>query len=179
MAQDNKGKFKFNTGLLYALDFDEKSKETIRNFAQDFQIPSVPPDDIMNIPVAVVTEINEEKDPSEVLEFFSGPVKIRNFNVVMENIEGKNVLLVEYDSPVLEKIFDSIQKSYSKLDQEEKEFDFILSSDAPSDIDLDHLSFKFNQYMQFLVGSEDISGFYSLEMIDRMMIGVQEESGDK
>lgn len=172
--REEEQEIQFPVALLYAMDIDARHKQTIYNFAEDMGIENVPQMKYMNIALAVISDIDEENDPEEILEVFKGPVMISNFRIVTADMEGSTALLVEYESPVLEKYFDIVSKAYTELDHDSPEYDFVLSYDYEGDHDLDSLSFKFNQYLPFISGSTDISGYYEEDVLNAMMVGVGE-----
>lgn len=174
MPNKNLADLKFPTALLYALEINDNDKDTIKNFCEDFDIKCVEPR-LLVLPIAVITELNDH-EPREVQNFMTGPAIAYNFGLFIEEIEGRSCLMVEYESTAIDLMYDRIEETYETIDHEDMESSFILSCDIDSvDLDLEQLSFEFNRYMPSLSVNNDVSGFYSEDELNAVLLGTFED----
>lgn len=152
---------------------DADSKATILNFADDYGIENVPEERFLVAPLAVVTKVGEN-EPSQPPQVFTGPVRISNFSIFTEEVEGKTLLLVEYDSPAFERYYDYIAGMYKDVDHD-PDLTFVLSYDYDGDHDLDNLSYNFNRYLPIITLTEDITGYYDDYELEGILFGNTEE----
>lgn len=108
------------------------------------------------------------------MKIFKGPISISGFQLTIDKIDGKKCLVVDFDSYILETMFESLRKTYSQIDHEEVELDFVLSYDYHGNHDVDELTYKFNQYLPTITAASDISGFYGEDDVNAMMFGFKE-----
>lgn len=173
LNKNDDNKLPFPVTLIYGMDIEEKDKSTMKNFCEDFMIENVVDDKYMALPIAVIEKV-EENDPEGVQRIFHGPVRISNFRLSVEVLEGERSLIVNYESPMMGKYFDMISDMYTQIDHD-PEFNFILSYNYEGDHDVDNLSYHFNRYLPIITASGDISGMYDDIETNAMMLGVMDE----
>lgn len=155
---------------------ESSNKETIENFAADFDITGVPESKYMVAPIAVIGELYKS-DPVDLIRIFNGPVRVSNFSLFVDDSSGTNMLMAEYESPAMEKYFDLLKDTYTEIDHD-PDFTIVISYDYEGDFDLDNLSFHFNRYLPMITLTEDISGYYDETETDAILFGYRESPED-
>lgn len=154
-------------GILFGAEIDSSYKETLKNFCEDFEIENIIEEKYMAIPIATSEVMQELK------AVLPGPIIASEFMLYTLEEDGRKSLLVGFESPMIEKIFYEIQKSY-ELDEEEPDMSFVLSFDYTgddSDEAMNELSYQFNQYFPMIEASQEITGYYTEEELDRFVFG--------
>lgn len=162
----------FPVAIVYGMDIEPKDKQTLRNFCEDFLIENVPQDKYLSLPVAVVTEVKED-DPVGVQTIFAGPVRISNFMIREEHGDNGRMLVVEYESAIMERYYHMIADMYSEVDHD-PELTFVLCYHYEGDHDLENLSYHLNRYLPIITASGDISGLYDDTETNAIMLGIDE-----
>jgi hypothetical protein len=162
MAQDQ-----LPLGIIFGAEIDSAYKETMANFCQDFEIETIIEKQYMALVIAT-SEFAQELKP-----VLPGPIVISNFMMYTLEEEGRKSLLVGYESNMVNKIFDEITKWF-EVDEEEADKTFVLCYDyngKDDDTTMNELSYQFNQYFPMIEASQEITGYYSEEEIDRFVFG--------
>ena len=144
----------------------------IQNFVRDFDIPNIPDQVNMLIPVFISQDYKaiDEFNASPDVTYFADQFELE----VMEGSFGNTMLVAFGYSPTIKSLIDEIGKKYD-YEIEDSPVYFIVSSDIEdSDVeDLDYLEMKFNEYVGF-VGSNDLVKKYAPDnQIAQMMDGLE------
>lgn len=162
----------FPVALVYGMDIETKDKKTIKNFCEDFNIEMTVDDKYLSLPIAVIEKVAED-EPEGVQKIFNGPVRASNFRITKVDEEGVVLLMVEYDSNMMEKYFSTIADIYREIDHD-PELTFVIAHHYEGDHDLDNLSYHFNRYLPLITASGDISGLYDDTETNAIMLGFRE-----
>lgn len=163
----------FPVALVYGMDIEPKDKQTIKNFCEDFNIFETVDDKYLSLPIAVIEKVLES-EPEGVQKIFNGPVRASNFRLYVEDGDGVQLLMVEYESDIMQKYYEMIADMYQEIDHD-PEFTFVIAHHYESgEHDMDNLSYHFNRYLPIVTASGDISGLYDDNETNAIMLGYEE-----
>lgn len=138
-------------GTLVALVVDHESQDRIANFSEDFNIPTNPEYDNMFVPLFV-------SDKYEIMEVEGGSTYYMDQFTLMEveGSGGERMLVALGTSPPVEKIVEKLAEESESL-LEDEVLSFVVCSDIGDiEIDIEHLTLKFNEYLDGKVSLTEI-----------------------
>lgn len=162
----------FPVALIYGMDIEPKDKQTIKNFCDDFGIVETVDDKYLSLPIAVIEKVQPD-EPEGVQKIFSGPVRASNFMLNVVESDGVMLLVVEYESDIMEKYYEMIADMYQEIDHD-PELTFVIAHHYEGDHDIENLSYHFNRYLPLVTASGDISGLYDDTETNAIMLGYVE-----
>lgn len=141
-----------NMSTLVTLIVDEGNQRSINNFAEDFKIGEVPEYDNMFIPLFI-------SEKFEIIEVNEGSTYYMDQFVleVIDRSDGQGKLLVVTGtSPSISKLIDRVGDQAPSL-IEDNTPNFVISNNFDdTDVDLDYLTLRFNEYVDGKISLSEI-----------------------
>lgn len=144
-------------GTIVTLRVDEKDQDEIENFTIDFNIPNMPDYENIFVPLFVSDSYEiidiEQENKTYVMD---------NFVLeILENEDGTKALAAMGKCPPIQKLIKKLSGETETSLIEEAEPYFIISSDIEdSELDLDEMTIRFNEYVSGRVTLTSIDVYY-------------------
>lgn len=166
-----------NLGTLYSLRISEKSYKILKNFCEDFDIPNMPISEYMHIPV-----LSSDDFIADVIEKPDLQLLMNDLNLFTHEVDDRIMLMCEGKCTAFSETWNSLNQKYGKQRcdfMEEPIPVFVLSydlGDVVSDLDIESLEVKLNQYIHPAIVIGDLRTHYlNNDDIDDILDGIAPE----